>query len=364
MANSELSKIKILFIYDYFKSRISSSGGKEAVSVSELIAYLEENTGTTFERKSIYADIDKINEYVRLSGQTKDTDWIYTEGKKYKRSDLTGEILIDEARLIVDAISTTTFVDTEVCKKIISMFPEYFSPNYEQRILFPHDVKLSKKKTYQLNSIREAIEGKKTLKITYGYELGGELTEKSDKIISPMALDWNNNCYYVIAIDNAEAKKKDLDNDQSLSEALKRYRFDRIAGINDGGEKYIGYKNDKLRVQELRKFIENSVSAFSSKTPVTVELAIKGKSRKDALIAYSAFASRLHHEIKVKDDTKLEKGILEIFVTTGLAPTLYTALFELSTIENVEIEIRNEEICRKYAEHIKKAAKAAKLNKL
>ena len=364
MANSELSKLKILFIYDYFKSRVSSSGGKDSVSVSELIAYLEENTGTTFERKSIYADIDKINEYVRMSGQTKDIDWIYSEGKRYKRSTLNGEILLDEARLIVDAISTTTFVDTEVCKKITLMFPEYFSPNYEQRTLFPHDVKLSKRKTYQLNDIREAIEKKKSLKITYGYELGGDLTEKSDKIISPMALDWNNNCYYVIAVDNAEAKKIEHDNDQKLSEALKRYRFDRIANVSYDDDAYIGYKNDKLRIQELRKFIENSVSAYSSKTLVTIELAIKGKSRKDVLIAYSALASRIHHEIKIKDDTKLEKGILEIFVTTGLAPTLYTALFELSTINNVEIEIRNENICKEYAEHIRKAAKAAKLDKL
>ena len=38
MANSELSKLKILFIYDYFKNRVSAEGGKEAVSVSELIS--------------------------------------------------------------------------------------------------------------------------------------------------------------------------------------------------------------------------------------------------------------------------------------------------------------------------------------
>ena len=34
MANSELSKLKILFIYDYFKNQISIGGDKESVSVS------------------------------------------------------------------------------------------------------------------------------------------------------------------------------------------------------------------------------------------------------------------------------------------------------------------------------------------
>ena len=92
MANSELSKLKILFIYDYFKNQVSAGGDKEAVSVSELISYLADKTGTVFERKSIYADISKINEYVQKSGQTSDADWIYSEGKKYKRSELKDEI--------------------------------------------------------------------------------------------------------------------------------------------------------------------------------------------------------------------------------------------------------------------------------
>ena len=230
MANSELSKLKILFIYDYFKNQVSAEGGKEAVSVSELISYLEEVTGTTFERKSIYADISKINEYVQKSGQTKDSEWIFSEGKKYKRNELRDEILIDEARLIVDAISTTTFVDSDLCEKIIKMFPTYFPEGYQNRALYPHYEKMDRKSILLLNNIRSGIETKSALKISYGYMLGKSLTEKTDKVVSPMALDWENNCYYLIAIDNEEAK--DLENDHSLSKALRRYRVDRIASIS------------------------------------------------------------------------------------------------------------------------------------
>ena len=55
---------------------------------------------------------------------------------------------------------------------------------------------------------------------------------------------------------------------------------------------------------------------------------------------------------------------MKISVTTGLAPTLYTDLFELSTFEGVNIEIDNDEVCKAYAEYIRKAARAAKLEKL
>jgi len=362
MANSELSKLKILFIYDYFKNQLSFAGGKETVSVSELIAYLETKTGTTFERKSIYADIEKINEYVRMSGQTGDTNWIYSEGKKYKRSELKDEILIDEARLIVDAISTTTFVDSDLCDKIIKMFPTYFTGDYQQRVLLSHYEKVDRRCISRLNNIRTAINDKSALRIPYGYKLGSGLDEVVDKIVSPMALDWANNCYYLIAIDNAEAKG--LERDQSLSSALRRYRVDRMANVYFCGDEYITYINDRLRNQEIKSFVDNSLSAFSSGRPVQIGIVIKGKNRKEVLKAYGAFTSKANDKVKIADDTKLDKGILSISVTTGLAPTLYTDLFELSTFENVEIEIDNEEVCREYGEFIKKAARAAKLSKL
>lgn len=361
MANSELSKLKILFIYDYFKNQVNSEGGNESVSVSELIAYLEEKTGTVFERKSIYADINKINEYVQKSGKTTDDAWIYTEGKKYRRGELIDEISIDEARLIVDAISTTTFVDSDLCEKITKMFPTYFPEGYLKRALYPHYEKVDKRSIFRLNSIRSAIEEKRPLKIAYGYMLGSELTEKTDKIVSPMALDWKNNCYYLIAIDNEAAK--DLDRDQSLSSALRRYRVDRMASVSllDHAS-YVDFKNERLKEQELKSFVENSLSAFSSGRPIPIEITIKGKSRKDALKAYGAFASKVSDKVRIADDTKLGKGILRISVTTGTAPTLFTDLFELSTFENVDIEIDNDEVCSKYGEYIKKAAQAAKLN--
>lgn len=363
MANSELSKLKILFMYDYFMKHLNAFDENSSVTVNDIISYLEDKTGTTFERKSIYADISRINEFVNKIGKVKHGDaWISTEGKKYKRNELVEEITVDEVRLIVDAISTTAFVDTAVCDKVIDMFPTCFGNGY-QTTLYPHDEKIKSKMISYLNQMREGIERKEAKKITYGYKLGNSLTETSEKIISPIELDWENNCYYVIAIDNAAAKNVERDHELTVN-ALRRYRLDRIGSVNFSNEPYITYKNEKIKKQELSEYFSNSVSAFASEKHVPVELTIKGKTRKDALIAYSAFASKINRDIMIKNDTKLEKGILEIYVVTGLAPTLYTAIFELTTIKDVEIEITNEQVRTEYADYIKKAAKAAKLDRL
>jgi len=364
MSNIDLSKIKILLLYDYFKNQMNAFDQNGTVSISELITYLKEKTGYEFERKSIYSDINKINDFINKTGRVVGGDsWIVSEGKKYRRNQLADEISLDEARLIVDAISTTYFVDTVLCDKIIKMFPTYFDADYKRRALVSHYEKIDRKKLSWLNNIRSGIDSRSALKIIYGYKLGNELTEKTEKIVSPMALDWENNCYYLIAVDNSDAA--DLERDRSLSKALRRYRVDRMAQVQYAQKgKYIDYKSEKIREQELKKFIDNSLSAFSSNEAIVVRLTITGRTRKDALKAYGAFASRIRNEIRIDDDTKLDSGILKISVETGKAPTLYTDLFELSTFEGVSIKIDNDEVCREYAEYIKKAAMAAKLESL
>ena len=132
----------------------------------------------------------------------------------------------------------------------------------------------------------------------------------------------------------------------------------------DGKSPYYDYKNESIKKQELKSFIDKSLSAFHSDNMISIGITIKGDSRKNVLKAYGAFASRVKDGIQIKDDTKLEKGILQINVRTGQAPTLYTDLFELSTFDGVDIEIDNDEVCRRYGEYIKKAALAAKLNNL
>ena len=356
MANSELSKLKILFIYDYFKRELNAFDDNNGVSVNELIAYLEEKLGYVFERKSIYADISRINEFVSKTCGSGTESWITVEGKKYHKNQIKGEITVDEARLLVDAINTTEFVDTNLNKKIIEMFPKYFDENYRDRALIPHDARMSHKKILWLNTIRGAIENKECLKLSYGYKLGNELAEKSEKIISPLALDWRNSCYYIIAIDNvvaAELVKKG----EGLEGAMKHYRYDRVSQVDCApNQKYFDFPSKKARETAIKRFIEISVSAYSGGSPIALPLTIKGDNRKIVLQAYNAIATRLG-QVPSIDDTKLDKGRLDLIFKTTDVPTLYTGLFELTTFNGVTIEIGNEAVRENFADYLKRASK-------
>jgi len=357
MANSELSKLKILFIYEYFRRELNAFDENNGVSVNELISYLEEKLGYAFERKSIYADISRINEYVAKTSELEGADsWISVEGKKYRKNQIKGEITVDEARLLVDAINTTEFVDSNLNKKIIEMFPKYFDENYRTRALVPRDAKMSQRKIMWLNTIRGAIERRECLKITYGYKLGNELGETSEKIISPLALDWRNSCYYIIAIDNAVVAEK-LKEGKGLEGAMKHYRYDRVSQVNCApNQKFFDFPTKKARETAIKRFIEISVSAFSGGSPIALPITIKGNNKKVVLQAYNALVTRLGQTPSI-DDTRLDKGRLDLIFKTTDVPTLYTGLFELATFDGISIEIGNEAVRKKYAEYLKRASK-------
>ena len=356
MANSELSKLKILFIYDYFIRELDAFDDNNGVTVNELITYLEEKLGYVFERKSIYADISRINEYVsKTRGLSGSESWITVEGKKYHKNQIKGEITVDEARLLVDAINTTEFVDTNLNKKIIEMFPKYFDENYRDRALIPHDARMSQKKIFWLNTIRGAIERKECLRITYGYKLGNELAETSVKTISPLALDWRNSCYYIIAVDNAVVDDK-LKEGKGLEGAMKHYRYDRVSHVDFApDQKYVDFSTKRARENAIKRFLEISVSAYSGGTPIALPLTIKGENRKLVLQAYNAIATRLG-QVPSIDDTMLDKGRLDLIFKTTDVPTLYTGLFELTTFKGVTIEVGHEAVRKNFADYLKHAS--------
>ncbi|MCR5060957.1 MAG: hypothetical protein K6A80_08020 [Saccharofermentans sp.] len=409
MSNSEHSKQKILLIYEYFLHNVDP--GKDiGVSVSELIDMLEDRLGERFERKSIYADIKKINEFASAAGVTGPAeDLIFFDGRKYNRVQLKDEILLDDAKMISDSLRTTEFVPKETCEKFEKMFPAYFNPSPLQNQVrlytrYKDITKSDKLVNRVLTTIRLAIETAAPMRIKYGYKVTNSVVG-NEYVISPVVLDWTNNHYYVIAIDHMRLFRKGGDeSDDVLKECLIRYRLDRfdgdfsIIGENDirKGTDYI-----KRKLPDIREKIFGDKEKFSEKDKETAREFLSYKcfssmQVKDEIIddyikgSYAAYGSPdkqaetifIRLEAIDKDDPNARKHVLRAFsvfrdefsTVSGISEKsdseirfrictpdnepLYKVLFSIYTFPNVTMIIENEKVRDKLAGYLKKAAES------
>ena len=410
MANSENAKLKILMLYDYFLHEVGPTDS-DGVTLQEILDMLESRLETKFERKSIYADISRINEYITLEGSCKG-DFIGRDGKKYLRGLLKDEIMLEEAKMISDSLRTTEFISDELCMKFEKMFPAYFGreENSQAARLYSRHIrkntatmKMQWANTQKvLLNIRTSMEKKAPMLIEYGYK-GDQVNCFNNYLLTPLKIDWTNSHYYLIAIDHLDLYrkagfKKNLTNKQ-LSGSIKRFRLDRIYDneyvsskdnlefINrrlpahyaalfenqDSGkiskpekksmaDKYmtfLRFSSDEEQERVVDAYINSSLDAFSSsETPVRVNLSIEadpaGGSKdtwKQVLVAFST----IKDEFEVKNiNERYSKMRIDFTIITPLTKTLYKHLFSIYTMDGIRFNIENETVRTEMLEYVNK----------
>ncbi|MBR1798153.1 MAG: WYL domain-containing protein [Clostridiales bacterium] len=353
MPNTEYSKLKLLYLYHYFRKYVAAEGPGDETTMGEMMAYLNKMTGAEFERKSIYSDIDRLNEFARSIGICEpDEQWIELEGRKYKRGEAKGDLTSDEAKLIVDAINATDFIDSGLCEKIKGMYPLYFEEGY--RSVMSHDNKQVRKSSmiYLLANVRKAIQNEEVMGIEYGYVLGSGISGTTSKTVSPMGLDFKNSRYYLIAVDN-DAVEAGV----SKNKAIRTYRLDRIKSARILKKPFIGF--DKKRDSVLEKYMKDSLNEFSysGSDSRTILITLRSSDEKALLKAYTA----LTDEMKTKLLTdRADKGELKFYVESGLVPPFFNILFKVCMYENVDMTIDDPEVKAAFKKYLNKAGKVCR----
>lgn len=347
MPNTEYSKLKLLYLYDYFRTRVDSETVDGGTTMSDMLAYLNDKTGAEFERKSVYSDIGRLNQFARSMGFSDDgSDWITLEGKMYYRGQIKGDLTSDEAKLIVDAINASDFVDSGLTEKIKAMYPAYFKKEYNS--IVPHDGKTGHKTMLMINLIRSAIDDSLELTFEYGYQVAAGIRGATLKRVSPLGLDFKNSHYYLYAIDNDYVSKV-----EDLKDAIKSYRLDRMRKVTLGTKKnYVALTGNKEDV--LKEYAKDSIGAYTYKTNEDrfVQITLRCDDSKQLLKAYSMIAEKL--KTKLISD-KFDNGEVRFGVTAALVPTFFQELFLLSMYEGVTMIIDDDEVKKKFKEHLTKA---------
>ena len=219
MAKSERQKLKILYIMQYLMRHSDES---HPVSVAQIIAELEKH-GISAERKSIYSDIEALRDF--------GVDILPCRGRVNGYYVASREFELPELKLLVDSVQSSKFITQ---KKTLSLIKKIESPTsvfdaqfLSRQVFVRGRVKsMNESVYYNVDEISGAIARDQMIRFQYyEYTVGKERRARRDGAwyeVSPFALMWDDENYYMLAWDG-EAEK------------LKHYRVDKMAGIDTVG---------------------------------------------------------------------------------------------------------------------------------
>ena len=215
MAKSAGQKLKLLYI---LKLLTENSDENHPVSTADIISYLESN-GIHSERKSIYDDIEKLCDfgYDIIQVQSRLGGGYYMAGREFELAEL---------KLLVDAVQSSRFITTRksrsLIKKLERMAGKYDAGKLQRQVYVAGRIKTENESIYyNIDNIHRAIQENKQIEFQYlEWNLKKELAPRigGKKQVSPWALIWREENYYLAAYDDVDG-------------IMKHYRVDKMGQV-------------------------------------------------------------------------------------------------------------------------------------
>lgn len=234
MARSSMQKQKLLYLQKIMLEKTDENHG---LTINEIKDELE-SYGIKSERKSLYDDIEILQSFGLDICTVRTTTVRYYIGNR--------DFQIPELKLLVDAIQSSKFItrkkSLELIEKLGRLVSENESSQLRREVYVTNRVKtVNEHIYYNVDKIHNAISENKKIGFQYfKWELdttnGNKIVKTARKNgeyyrVSPWALCWDDENYYLIAYD-------------SEAEIIKHYRVDKMERIRllkderDGSELY------------------------------------------------------------------------------------------------------------------------------
>ncbi len=205
MPRSEKQKQKLLRLLEILMRETDEAHG---LTMPEIISALSEY-GITAERKSIYDDILTLCEL--------GLDVVTLPTRPVKYSLLSRPFDLAELKILADAVASSKFVTAEKSRELIGKLRgfsgKYHSGEFSREVYVEDRVKtMNDSSLLNVDKIHRAIAENK--KITFRYFDYGVNKQKLFRRdgglyeVSPRALLWSDENYYLVAFDEADAQKK------------------------------------------------------------------------------------------------------------------------------------------------------------
>ncbi|MDD4688434.1 MAG: WYL domain-containing protein [Eubacteriales bacterium] len=222
-------KAKILFLMRILNDRTDE---EHPMTIAQIIEALGEY-GITAERKSLYDDIEVLRYFgVDIVSRRDKTHGYYVASRDFE---------LPELKILVDAVQSSKFIthkkSNELIKKIEGLASSYGARELHRQVYVANRIKNANESIYYtIDEIYHAIGEDSSILFKYSTWLPSKerLLRKSgeDYKISPWALCWDDESYYLIGYDEQ-------------AEIIKHFRVDKMLSIRLTNEKRAGFERFK-----------------------------------------------------------------------------------------------------------------------
>ncbi len=298
MAGKQNSKLKLLYMKDIFEKYSDEEHILNSIDIADhLLEY-----GIECERKSIYKDIDILTEYgLDIIKTSKPKNGYFLASRSFELAEL---------RLLNDAIQSAAFISRKktinLLKKTDNLVSAYQANRLKSQVFIDNRNKCTNEELfYNIDALDNAIKNEKKVKLRYTRrkldDKFAATNEHKDFILSPYALIWSNDHYYLIA------NNEKYDN-------LMNLRIDRIKNVEILSEnrRHISQVSEYKNSFDTADYVSKTFNMFTGKPQMT-QLRCKTEILEEML-------DRFGEKISIK---KGEDGWFyvhdELFVNEGLA---------------------------------------------
>lgn len=314
-------KLKLIYL---MKIMLEKTDENHGITMPEILKALEAYD-ISAERKSIYTDFDAIRDFgIDVVGEP--------YGKSHLYRVVSRQFEIAELKLLVDAIQSSKFITEKKSHELIKKL-ESFASNHEAKQLQRQVYVSGRIKTmnesiyYNVDEIHAAIASNKKLKFQYfQWNMQKELEPKKDGqfyVVSPWALCWDDENYYMIAHDEIEDK-------------IKHYRVDKILKSECIDEPREG--EDKFNEDDMAEYTQRRFGMFDGEEE-DVKLLFKNR-------LIGVVLDRFGKDIIV---APAEEGYFSIRVKVAVSDQFFAWLFGFK--DEVKI-LEPENVVTKMKEHV------------
>ena len=328
MAKSDNQKLKLLYIKQMLEEKTDE---KHVLSTQDIIAGLAAN-GIKAERKSIYSDIEALTNYgMDIILRKERPTGYYLASRDFE---------LPELKLLVDAVQTSKFITEKksrgLIKKLESLASKYDGNMLQRQVIVTDRIKsMNESIYYNVDAIHQAISNNVKVKFKYVEWTAAKQTkykrDGEEYLVSPWALTWSEDNYYMIGFDSKNGK-------------VKHYRVDKMHKPSLSNEPRDG--KESFENFDMAKFSKQTFGMFAgTEKKITLECS------QDII---GVIIDRFGQDAGIR---MADKDVCRVNVTVNVSPMFYGWLCGLGSKVRI---VEPAQIADDYRKYLKGIAKMYK----